>query len=109
MKISLLTDGIFPYVIGGMQKHSFYLVKYFAKRGIYIDLYHTNQSKLDIDKLEFFSEEEKSTISAITEKFANISSWDIVELSHQEKAWKELEASKQLIKYQDYAFELTAL
>ena len=65
-------------------------------------------SDADFDKM-LFSEEEKSTISAITEKFANISSWDIVELSHQEKAWKELEASKQLIKYQDYAFELTAL
>lgn len=65
-------------------------------------------SDADFDKM-LFSDEEKNTISAITEKFANISSWDIVELSHQEKAWKELEASKQLIKYQDYAFELTAL
>ncbi|MBK6836726.1 MAG: glycosyltransferase family 4 protein [Bacteroidetes bacterium] len=69
MKISLLTDGIFPYVIGGMQKHSFYLVKYFAKRGIYIDLYHTNQSKLDIDKLEFFSEEEKKFIRSFVIPF----------------------------------------
>ena len=53
MKISLLTDGIFPYVIGGMQKHSYYLVKYFAQIGVYVDLYHTNQSKLDITKHEF--------------------------------------------------------
>jgi len=28
MKILLLTDGIYPYSLGGMQKHSFYLVKY---------------------------------------------------------------------------------
>lgn len=62
MRISLLTDGIFPYVIGGMQKHSFYLAKYLAKRGVYVDLYHTNQSKLDIDKLELFTEEEKKFI-----------------------------------------------
>ena len=31
MRIALITDGIAPYVIGGMQKHSFYLAKYFAK------------------------------------------------------------------------------
>ena len=59
MRIALLTDGIFPYVIGGMQKHSFYLAKYFIKNKIYIDLYHTNQSQYDISKLEFFSEEIK--------------------------------------------------
>lgn len=34
---------------------------------------------------------------------------DIVELSHQEKAWKELEANRSLIGYQDYAFELKTL
>ena len=28
MKILLLTDGIYPYSLGGMQKHSFYLAKY---------------------------------------------------------------------------------
>lgn len=59
------------------------------------------------DKL--FSEEEKETLFSITEKFANISTWDIVELSHKEKAWKSLEARKALIGYQDYAFELAAL
>jgi len=29
MKIALLTDGVHPYVIGGMQKHHFILAKYF--------------------------------------------------------------------------------
>lgn len=58
---------------------------------------------------KLFSEEEKETLSAITEKFANISTWDIVELSHKEKAWKELEANRALIGYQDYAFDLAAL
>lgn len=69
MKISLLTDGIFPYVIGGMQKHSYYLVKYFAQRGVYVDLYHTNQSKLDITKLELFSEEENKFIRSFVIPF----------------------------------------
>ena len=34
MQIALITDGIAPYVLGGMQKHSFYLAKYFAKNKI---------------------------------------------------------------------------
>ena len=65
-------------------------------------------SDADFDK-NLFSDEEKETLSGITEKFANMSSWDIVELSHSEKAWKELEANKELIGYQDYAFELAAV
>ena len=40
MRIALLTDGIHPYVLGGMQTHSFYLAKYFAKNKIHVDLYH---------------------------------------------------------------------
>jgi len=38
-----------------------------------------------------------------------VSTWDIVDLSHKEKAWKELESTKQLIGYQNYAFELTTI
>jgi putative zinc finger/helix-turn-helix YgiT family protein len=65
-------------------------------------------SEADFDK-NLFTEQEKETIETIIERFANISTWDIVELSHQEKAWKELEANRELISYQDYAFELKAL
>ena len=53
-----------------------------------------------------FSDEEKETFAKITEKFANISTWEIVELSHKGKAWKALETNNSLIGYQDYAFEL---
>src|SRR5687768_8250808 len=62
MKIALLTDGIYPYVLGGMQKHSYYLVKYLAKNQVHVDLYHTNQSTFDIDQLELFNDEEKKFI-----------------------------------------------
>jgi len=65
-------------------------------------------AEADFNK-KYFSEEELETMSSITEKFANISSWDIVELSHKEKAWQQLEATKELIGYQDYAFELAAV
>ena len=47
MRIALVTDGIYPYVMGGMQKHSYYLCKYLVKLGVEIDLYHTNQSAFD--------------------------------------------------------------
>jgi glycosyltransferase involved in cell wall biosynthesis len=49
-------------VIGGMQKHSYYLCKYFAGNGIHVDLFHFNKSNYDINKLEFFSEKEKEFI-----------------------------------------------
>jgi|JI10StandDraft_1071094.scaffolds.fasta_scaffold45962_4 glycosyltransferase involved in cell wall biosynthesis len=69
MRIALVTDGIFPYVIGGMQKHSYYLCKYLVQLGVEVDLYHTNLSNYDINKLELFSEEEKSKINSIVIKF----------------------------------------
>jgi len=69
MHIALLTDGVFPYVIGGMQKHSYYLVKYLCQNQIYVDLFHFNQSNLNIDKLEVFTDEEKKYLNARVLKF----------------------------------------
>lgn len=40
MKIAILTDGIYPFVIGGMQKHSFYLCKFLVKLGVDVTLVH---------------------------------------------------------------------
>ena len=40
MKILMLTDGVSPFVIGGMQKHSYYLAKHLLKNGIDVTLYH---------------------------------------------------------------------
>jgi glycosyltransferase involved in cell wall biosynthesis len=45
-----------------MQKHSFYLCKYFAANQIHVDLVHYNQSTYDPQKLEFFSEKERAFI-----------------------------------------------
>lgn len=75
MRIALLTDGIWPYRIGGMQKHSYYLVKYLARNGVDIDLYHLNESKYDISKLEFFSEEEKKHIRSFVFPFPKHFKW----------------------------------
>ena len=65
MRIALITDGIWPYVLGGMQKHSYYLCKYLAQQNVYVDLYHFNQSNYDISKLEFFTDEERIYINSI--------------------------------------------
>ncbi|MBK6985379.1 MAG: hypothetical protein IPH32_11765 [Bacteroidetes bacterium] len=57
------------YVLGGMQKHSFYLAKYFSKNKIHVDLVHYNDSKYNINVLEFFTEEERKYIHPIVLKF----------------------------------------
>jgi glycosyltransferase involved in cell wall biosynthesis len=62
MKVALFTDGIYPYVIGGMQKHSFNVARFLARAGVEVDLYHFNQSDLDIEKLDFFDANEKAKI-----------------------------------------------
>jgi glycosyltransferase involved in cell wall biosynthesis len=71
-KIALITDGIWPYVIGGMQKHSYYLCKYFAKNQVHVDLFHFNQSPLDINALDVFTEEEKKYIHSTVVKFPDV-------------------------------------
>ena len=40
MKVALITDGISPFVIGGMQKHSAFLAKYLTLGGCEVTLYH---------------------------------------------------------------------
>lgn len=65
-------------------------------------------SNADFDP-SLFKEEEIKTLATISKKFSGMPTWNIVSLSHQEKAWKKLEPEKQLIGYQDYAWELGAL
>jgi glycosyltransferase involved in cell wall biosynthesis len=69
MRIALVTDGIWPYVLGGMQKHSYYLCKYLAAKGVEVHLVHFNQSGYDISRLEFFTEEEKRFIRPLVVPF----------------------------------------
>jgi glycosyltransferase involved in cell wall biosynthesis len=61
-----MTPGITPYVIGGLQRHSFNLTKYLARRGVQVDLYHTSFSEPQkIDALDGMSEQEKANIVSI--------------------------------------------
>ncbi len=52
-----------------MQKHSYYLAKYFAKNKIQVDLYHYNESNYDISLLEYFTTDEKKHINSIVIQF----------------------------------------
>ena len=69
MRIALVTDGIWPYVLGGMQKHSYYLCKYLLQQGVQVDLYHFNQSALAINELSVFSPAERENIRSFIVPF----------------------------------------
>jgi glycosyltransferase involved in cell wall biosynthesis len=69
MRIALITDGIYPYVIGGMQRHSFYLAKYLSQKKVHVTLVHFNLGDLDINRLELFSDAEKEYIENIVIPF----------------------------------------
>ena len=50
MKIALVTDGIMPFVNGGMQKHSYYLAKYLTLNNCDVTLFHcVHSQKLPTD------------------------------------------------------------
>ncbi|WP_430810987.1 MULTISPECIES: glycosyltransferase family 4 protein [unclassified Carboxylicivirga] len=44
MTIALLTDGFYPFTLGGIQKHSYYLAKYWARQGVNVHIFHPNQA-----------------------------------------------------------------
>lgn len=72
MKLALITDGIQPYVIGGMQRHSFFIAKYLAQKGVFVDLYHTwgqNSSREEAETLHVFSPDERKFIKSFVIDF----------------------------------------
>ena len=68
MKIALMTDGIYPYVIGGMQKHSYYLAKYFSKLGHKTTVFHCLNGK-DTNYDQYFSKEELLNLTFVSVDF----------------------------------------
>lgn len=64
MHIALLTDGFYPFTLGGIQKHSYYLAKSWAQQGVLVHVYHPNEYKPEVLK-EHFTEEELKHISFI--------------------------------------------
>ncbi len=58
---------------------------------------------------EHFSELERRTLEDVATKFSNYNTKQLVNISHQEKAWSENVSNHALISYQQYAFGLQAL
>ena len=67
MRVLLVTDGIFPFVMGGMQKHSYYLGKYLAKAGVKVTLVHSVPEGVEANEFDLpdFSGFVKENISFI--------------------------------------------
>ena len=67
-KIAILTDGIFPGKIGGIQKHSFYLSKYLARAGIHVDLYYAEKKGTELKKrlIELYDSKEYKNINLVS-------------------------------------------
>ena len=57
--------------------------------------------------LSVFNPEELNSIKKVVGLFKDTPSWDLVELSHHERAWVELNKTKSIISYQDYAFDIS--
>ncbi|MGQ1947091.1 glycosyltransferase family 4 protein [Geofilum sp. OHC36d9] len=63
MHLSLFTDGIYPIVMGGMQKHSYYLAKYLARNGVLVDVYHTvDVTSQPLELEQYFTPKEQKNI-----------------------------------------------
>ena len=73
LRIAFISDGIYPLMIGGMQKHSFNVIKEFLLKDIDLTLFHfvldTKSNALDFEKS--FYNVNKINISN-DENFSNI-------------------------------------
>jgi len=66
MIIALVTDGIFPFVIGGIQKHSFNLAKHLAHNKVFVEIYSAfNDDNYEKIIREKFTIEENEYINLI--------------------------------------------
>lgn len=63
LRVALLTDGIHPHVVGGMQRHSYYLARYLARRNVHVDLYHCASREREAAlRLDAFAPEERERV-----------------------------------------------
>lgn len=66
------------------------------------------KNKIDFNK-ELFNKTELDVLSEVGKKFSKKTSTEMVDVSHKEKGWLENESKHEIISYQKYAFELSAL
>lgn len=72
MRIALVTDGVYPFVVGGMQRHSAYLTKYLTRQGVHVVLVHCiAQGELPTDEevIDKLSIDHPENLEIITLRF----------------------------------------
>ena len=73
MRIAVLADGIPPAVIGGMQKHSYFICKYLALHGVTIELHTMVWNHEDLQIPLPFSNNDLSRIKVVSHVFPKTS------------------------------------
>jgi glycosyltransferase involved in cell wall biosynthesis len=68
VKIALLTSGIFPFQIGGIQKHSYFFAKGLVAKKIYVDIFQSNEIYYE-DLKEYYTDVELNYLNFFTVKF----------------------------------------
>ena len=69
MKIAFLTYKIYPFSIGGIQKHSYFLCKHLASRGCHVTIYHSSSNLNKIKINDYFTPEELDNINFVNVDF----------------------------------------
>lgn len=70
-----------------------------------VEVFSTNE----VYNPSIFTLQEQCTLDEVVNKFKDVSSWDIMQLSHKERSWIELSPKREVINYQEYAFDLSIL
>ena len=64
MHVAFFTDGIYPYVMGGMQTHSYNLIKQLAQQQVQVTVYHVlSKEQEPVNYLLHFTNEELQYIT----------------------------------------------
>ena len=73
MNVAILTDGIIPFVLGGMQRHSSNLIRSLSKSGVNITIYHcVYNSDLPSEKevnISLFGKDEINYVKVVAIQF----------------------------------------
>ncbi|NND77798.1 MAG: glycosyltransferase family 4 protein [Flavobacteriales bacterium] len=69
LRILFLTDGLFPYVMGGMQKHSFSLCEQLLAKGVKVTLFHALPQGMAVDEKKVRSLFKRGTENLMVRSF----------------------------------------
>lgn len=69
MRVTFFTDGIHPYVLGGMQSYALNLTRYLLRNGVEVDLYHFRKQHQEMPLSELFASEELERLNVFESSF----------------------------------------